>query len=314
MIDIKLLSESWTIQETFPKGHIIIRDGEKLDDKMYIIKDGSVGIYKNFRKQGEFCVALLSHGDSFGEMELFMEINRTATVFAEEEVTVFVIDRDHAFEFFKNEPEATQALIKALCMRLANTTKATAQTKRQYEKDVSALNDEVSVLEHSANTDSLTGIFNRRFFMASITLMINNAFRDKKASYIVLMDLDHFKKINDTYGHQIGDDVLKGFAAMANESVRVGDLFARYGGEEFIMLVSCNEKESVDALIERIRKNTMKMNIEFEGKIIPVTTSIGVSSVLSGSDNDIETAISQADQALYTAKREGRNKVVFYDE
>ena len=314
MINIKLLSETWTMQESFPKGQIIISDGEELDGKMYIIKEGTVGVYKNFRKQGEICVAELVHGDSFGEMELFMEINRTATCIAEEDVTAFVIDRAHALDFFRNEPEATLALIKALCVRLTNTTKSTAKARMDYDVDVSALNNEVSMLEHSANTDPLTGIFNRRFFMASITLMINNAFRDFKTSYIVLFDLDHFKKINDTYGHQAGDDVLKAFAIMANKSARVGDLFARYGGEEFIMLVSCNEKESVSTLIERIREKTMKMNVEFEGNVIPVTTSIGVSSVLSGSDNDIEAAIAQADQALYKAKSEGRNRMVFYQK
>jgi len=314
MINIELLSKTWSIQQSFPKGHVIIADGDKLDDKMYIIKEGTVGVYKNFRKQGEICVAELVHGDSLGEMELFMEIDRTATCIAEEDVTVFVIDRDHALEFFKNEPEATLALIKALCFRLANTTKSTAKAKREYDKDVSALNNEVSMLEHSANTDPLTGVFNRRFFMASISLLINNAFRDNKTSYVVLMDLDHFKKINDTYGHQVGDDVLVTFAEMANSSMRAGDLFARYGGEEFIMLVSCTEKESLSTLLERIRINTTKMNVVFEGKAIPVSTSIGVSTVESGSDDDIEKAIAQADRALYIAKNEGRNRIEYFEE
>jgi len=314
MINIELLSKTWTILESFPKGQVIIADGDELDDKMYIIKEGTVGVYKNFRKQGEICVAKLVHGDSLGEMELFMEINRTATCIAEEDVTAFVVDREHALEFFKNETEATLALIKALCFRLANTTKATAEAKREYDKDVSALNNEVSMLEHSANTDPLTGVFNRRFFMASIALMINNAIRDNKTSYIVLLDLDNFKNINDTYGHRAGDDVLIAFADMAHNSMRKGDLFARYGGEEFVMLISSNEKESISTLLERIRKKTVDLNIMSEGKAIHFSTSIGAATINSGSDIDIEMAIAQADRALYTAKREGRNRIVFYQK
>jgi len=314
MINIELLSESWTMQESFSKGQIIMREGEILDDKMYIIKEGVVGIYKSFRKKGEFCVARLSHGDTFGEMELFMEKNRIATVIAEEDVTVLVIDRDHALEFFRNEPEATHAFITALCIRFAKSTSATAKSNVEYENNVSALSDEKAMWEHSANTDPLTGIFNRRFFMSSITLMINNALRENKASYIVLMDLDNFKNINDDYGHNAGDSVLKRFSELAGKSVRSGDLFARYGGEEFIMLISCDNENEVGILVERIREKTAKMEIEVENDIITVTTSIGVSSVLSGNDDDIEKAISNADKALYIAKKEGKNRTVFYKQ
>jgi len=312
MINIKLLSESWTMQESFPKGHIIVKEGEKLDDKMYIIKEGSVGVYKSFRKKGEFCVAHLGHGDTFGEMELFMEKNRIATVIAEENVTVLVIDRDHALEFFRNEPEATHAFIKSLCIRFAKSTSATAKSNEEYEENVSALSDEKAMWEHSANTDPLTGIFNRRFFMASITLMINNAKRENKASYIVLLDLDNFKNINDEYGHKAGDYILKNFADLAGNSVRSGDLFARYGGEEFIMLISCDNESEVGILVERIREKTEKMEVQVDNSVISVTTSIGVSSVLSGSDDDIEKAISYADKALYLAKNGGRNRIVFH--
>jgi len=312
MINIELLSETWMAHEFFSKGHIIIREGEKLDDKMYIIKEGSVGVYKNFRRQGEFCVALLNHGDTFGEMELFMDINRIATIVAESDVTVLVIERDNALEFFRNEPEATHAFIKSLCFRFANSTKATAKSNVKYEKNVSVLNDQKAMLEHSANTDALTGLFNRRFFMSSIALLVNNAIREEKISYIVLLDLDHFKKVNDTHGHQAGDEVLKSFAALVSNSVRTGDLFARYGGEEFIMLVSCNEKEDIAILIERIREKVMEMKVEFSGKSISVTTSIGVSVLKSGLDNEIEKAISQADKALYSAKNKGRNKIVIH--
>jgi len=316
MINIELLSKTWTIQESFPRGKVIIAEGDEFDGKMYIIKEGTVSVYKNFRKQGEICIADIVRGDSFGEMELFMEVNRTATCVAKEDVTAFVIDRAHALDFFINEPEATLAMIKALCFRLADTTRVRSIAKLEYAKEVTSLTDEMSLLEHTANTDALTGIFNRRFFMASITLMINNALRDNKTSYIVLLDLDHFKKINDTYGHQAGDIILTAFAEMAHKSMRVGDLFARYGGEEFIMLVSCSDddKENVSPLIERIRERTMNLNAMFDNTVIPLTTSIGVSVVESGSDNDIEIAIARADQALLKAKKEGRNRTVYYQE
>jgi diguanylate cyclase (GGDEF)-like protein len=311
MMNIEHLSESWTCREDFPEGHVIIVEGEAPDGKMYIIEKGTVGVYKNYRDQGEIRIAELKQGDFFGEMNLFLQKRRTATVVAETDVTVLAIEKVQALEFLKTQPEATFSLIKTLCMRLENTTLNSADNSVMYEEGISQLTDEKTMLEQTANTDALTGVYNRRFFMESVPIMIHSILREKKIPYIVLFDLDHFKKVNDTHGHQAGDYVLQRFAGLVNGAMRANDIFARYGGEEFIMLISCGTNDDAFAVIERLRVKIMNLSIEFEGKAIPITSSIGVAEVPSGNKSDIDAAIALADQALYTAKNEGRNRVVF---
>jgi len=312
MINIEHLSEEWTYRETFPKGHVIIVDGEAPDGKMYIIEKGTVCVYKNYRMPGEIRIAELSEGDFFGEMNLFLQKRRSATVVTETDVTTLAIERAHALKFLETQPKATFSLIQTLCKRLEKTTLSSADNSARYEEDLLILNDEKALLEQSANTDALTGVYNRRFFMDSVPLIAHNALRENKTPYIVLFDLDHFKKVNDTHGHQAGDHVLQKFAGLVNNSIRTGDVFARYGGEEFIMLISCGIEDDALALIERIRVKIMNLTIEFESKTIPVTSSIGVAAVKTGSKEDIDAAIALADQALYKAKSDGRNKVVFF--
>ena len=314
MINVELLSEDWTYRETFPKGHVIIVDGEAPDGKMHIIEKGSVGIYKNYQSKGEIRITELSEGDFFGEMNLFLQKRRTATVVAKTDVTTIAIERVDALKFLETQPEATFSLIQTLCKRLENTTLNSADNSARYEEDLLILNDEKMLLEKSANTDALTGAYNRRFFMDSIPFMIPNALREEKLPFLVLFDLDHFKKVNDTYGHQAGDFVLQCFAEMVSDTVRASDIFARYGGEEFIMLISCGTKADARTLIERIRLRIMDSIIEYEDKVIPITASIGVATVQSGDQKDIDSAIALADKALYTAKSDGRNRVVFHRE
>jgi diguanylate cyclase (GGDEF)-like protein len=141
--------------------------------------------------------------------------------------------------------------------------------------------------------------------------MISSTLRESKIPYIVLFDLDHFKKVNDTYGHQAGDYVLQCFATLVSDSVRASDIFARYGGEEFIMLISCSCEDDAFTFIDRLRVKIMNLHIDFEGTVIPITSSIGVAAVASADESDVEAAIAFADQALYKAKNEGRNRVKF---
>jgi len=311
MIDTKLLSENWTCREKFLKGHVIIVEGEAPDGKMFIIEEGSVGVFKKYQEPGEIRIAELNQGDFFGEMNMFLQKRRTATVVAETDVTVLAIERAHALKFLETQPEATFSLIKSLCIRLENTTGNTADNNAKYKEDLSTLNDEKCALEQTANTDALTGVHNIRSFMESRPKIIINTLVKMKSPYIILFDLDYFKKVNDTYGHQAGDYVLQSFASLVSDSVRTSDIFARYGGEEFIMLISCTSKDDAKAFLERLREKIMNLHIEFEGSVIPITSSIGVCTVSSENESDIEAAIALADRALYTAKNEGRNRVIF---
>lgn len=161
-------------------------------------------------------------------------------------------------------------------------------------------------------TDPLTGIYNRKYFMEVVESHINHLTEQNAPSYVVLFDLDHFKKVNDTYGHQGGDKVLIEITNLVKSMIRENDLLARYGGEEFILFFSGIDRNAIQALADRIRERIEKHPIIFGEQTIRVTSSFG-SSYASPHFN-LTKAIALADAALYEAKNTGRNRVVFNDD
>lgn len=158
--------------------------------------------------------------------------------------------------------------------------------------------------------DLLTGILNRRGFFNAVNPMLHLAHRKKFKVAIMIADIDHFKAVNDTYGHQKGDEVLKYVAGIIDSTVRKSDISGRYGGEEFIIYADCRDLASEKVVAEKIRGN---IEIKTEDALgIKVTVSIGVaSSFISGSvEKDMAELIGKADRNLYRAKAEGRNRVV----
>jgi diguanylate cyclase (GGDEF)-like protein len=159
-------------------------------------------------------------------------------------------------------------------------------------------------LEDLVATDELTGLFNRRHFLR----MASRELEAMDSSYshgLALIDLDHFKRINDAYGHAAGDQVLQAFAAVASACLREGDVLARYGGEEFVLLIPQCTSEHLTYCCERLREAFTR--IELVGMVVPdISLSIGM-TLLDTGDN-LDDALQRADQALYRAKRGGRNR------
>jgi len=164
-------------------------------------------------------------------------------------------------------------------------------------------------LEALSNSDPLTEIYNRRYFMQAVENQMIRVTRMNSESFIIIFDLDNFKNINDKYGHQSGDIVLQEVAARTVSVLRPYDIFARYGGEEFIIFVADINQESVVFLAERIRKSIANMEIKVLNANITITASFGIAA--AAPVNDLTNAISFADSALYIAKQEGRNRVHF---
>lgn len=158
--------------------------------------------------------------------------------------------------------------------------------------------------------DPLTGLYNRRTILDSLEEEITRAQRYSHPLSFLMMDIDHFKKINDQWGHPAGDEVLKTFAAECQSVKRENDKMGRFGGEEFVMLLPETAKPDAALAAERVRNRTSEMDIKTKcGTVaIPVTVSIGVTTA-TGSD-DVEAIIARADEALYAAKNQGRNCVV----
>jgi len=166
-------------------------------------------------------------------------------------------------------------------------------------------------LKNAAYIDSLTGLYNRKHFLELADIDIKRAVRMKQLIYLAMLDIDFFKKVNDTHGHIAGDIVLKEVADVIHRTIRSYDLIGRYGGEEFVFLFVIDDEKTVHKLVERIREDIEKIVIKYEGKEINITCSIGLAKYHE--DDTIQTAIQKADKALYAAKNAGRNRVKKYD-
>lgn len=159
-----------------------------------------------------------------------------------------------------------------------------------------------------AHQDSLTTVLNRAGFSALAPRIVERARRDRRALSVVLMDLDHFKSINDRYGHEAGDRLLQIFTHTVRPWIRAGDLIARYGGEEFCALLPETTQDEAAQIAERVRESFEKRALSYRGQSVTTTVSIGVAQVRHP-DETLDGAIARADQALYAAKRGGRNCV-----
>ena len=162
-----------------------------------------------------------------------------------------------------------------------------------------------------ANTDPLTGLLNRRAFMERMEQEISRAQREKKSFSIILADIDHFKNVNDTYGHQVGDLVLQRFTGGLKTSARPYDFLGRYGGEEFLVCLPRTDGLQAASVAERMRGQIEDMVIMLpdDSRSIRVTASFGTASYSIESGENTDLLIKRADDALYLAKNKGRNCV-----
>jgi two-component system cell cycle response regulator len=163
-----------------------------------------------------------------------------------------------------------------------------------------------------ALTDSLTGLYNRRYLEVHLGKLIESNIQSNKALAVLIMDIDHFKQVNDTYGHNIGDEVLKVFSERVKNNTRSFDLVARYGGEEFVVILPDVSPERAYMIAERLRSSIGNTPVpcSVEGGSINLTTSIGGAIIESG-HHDIQQVIDRADKCLYEAKNTGRDRTIF---
>jgi two-component system, cell cycle response regulator len=167
-------------------------------------------------------------------------------------------------------------------------------------------------LHEEANTDGLTKCYNKTYFNNQLELEVKKSKVTGKPLTLIIFDLDHFKKLNDNYGHDAGDFVLKEKARLLRENgIRQGDVFARYGGEEFcVLLPNTNLKQGFE-IAERLRKLVEKHEFIYDGKRLPVTASIGVADYRQGVNTGTDL-FKRADTAVYKSKEGGRNQVNFF--
>lgn len=255
-----------------------------------------------FRTRSILCVPLQSiEGNTIGAIQV---LNKTNGRFERDDEAILTalaaqasIAIDNA-DLYKRLNELNLSLE-------AKVRERTSELVRANER-LSALNKE---LEELSITDSLTQAFNHQYFMDRIRQEAKRASRYGTRVSLLMLDIDFFKQVNDTHGHQAGDAILAGTASVIKESLRESDLFARYGGEEFCVIAMAVEHTEAMTLAERLRTNVERANYAHNGTTLKVTISAGVSTWTPEIGEDFEELVHRADAALYKAKEQGRNCV-----
>ncbi len=261
--------------------------------------------HKQFRKESKRLVGLSNH-DIEGVLD---------------QIHILVMQAGEYFNLKIKNTKSIQEILQEANIRLSllnldydQMNKQLISAKVELEKLAAELEMKNKILDNLANIDGLTNVFNHRYFQNVLDQEIDRAVRHDTVLSLLFVDIDHFKNFNDTYGHQIGDYILKEFCKTLKDNIRKYDTLARYGGEEFaIILPSTNEEESV-AAAEKLRttiEQTLFENSDYQAEY-QLTASIGISTGRPASEENFSKGdfISRADQALYQAKKQGRNIVV----
>ena len=175
--------------------------------------------------------------------------------------------------------------------------------------DVTEHTHQVQNLKNAAAVDPLTGLYNRRYFYTMAEYSISMVRKNKKSLSVIMLDIDHFKRINDLYGHQGGDYILKEVVGVIKKQLRENDIFARYGGEEFIVLLPSTDPGEAAPIARRICRAVRDSVLKYDGNNILLTISAGVSSIRPPAERGMDSLIFMADKALYDAKTTGRDRV-----
>jgi diguanylate cyclase (GGDEF)-like protein len=177
------------------------------------------------------------------------------------------------------------------------------------EQSNAMLRAQAEELREKANRDSLTGLYNKGYIMEQLDYHIELAKRSDDAMSLLMIDIDHFKTVNDTHGHLCGDEVLKELAGIFQERMRAVNIAGRYGGEEFVIIVPMSNFESAQHIAERLRKTVAQHDFRWGSRTVKITVSIGV-AIWNKQSRSGKELVQIADDAMYEAKKGGRNRVV----
>jgi diguanylate cyclase (GGDEF)-like protein len=197
--------------------------------------------------------------------------------------------------------------LRALLRRIGLAEERTKEAETRATENAMQLQEDMVKLRQLADTDFMTGLMNRRSFLTVAEDAFAYCRRYGRSMAMLMVDIDHFKKINDAHGHAAGDDAIKRIAKIIDQSIRTTDKAARFGGEEFVVLLREIDQETSVLLAERIRASIAAATVQHGEKRIPITVSVGV-ALFTDTDRDVQDVIERADQGLYVAKKTGRNR------
>lgn len=279
-----------------------------------IYDNNDVLIFCNPTLASHFCLTPeQALGKTFAEM-LRCQVNESDGLTIQNEDIDALVKRTHNGAREQGQYTYESTVFTGKCL-LVSLTKSSDNELFVFTSDITQqkqteldLRDALEKVEKLAATDPLTEVSNRRHFISQAENELARSRRQNSPATLLSMDIDHFKKINDNYGHLIGDKVLKSVAQICKKTLRSHDIFGRLGGEEFSIMLPDTDLCGGHEVAERLRENIQELNIRHNEHIIKVTASIGLCKANSDTLN-LNELLSRADEALYYAKNTGRNKV-----
>ncbi len=293
------------MERAYEAGEIIMRENQP-GDLFYIIRSGQTVVFKG-DLQSPAILGFRSTGEAIGEMALLENLPRSATVIALNKVTLWAFSPEMFFSFLQENPAFSINLMNMLSSRIRKSDMELMRGYAREKEQVVAL----ETLSRQATHDPLTGLFNRRYLDQILFGEIDHARQSGSLMGILMADVDHFKQINDKYGHMAGDLMLREAGSLMKSCVRTADIVCRYGGEEFVIVMPGASEKNVSKCAEEIRSRFEEHSVMAGEQKIQATISLGVAIYpLHGAS--VDEVFVNADRAMYQAKREGRNRVVVY--
>lgn len=293
------------IEQTFQPGEVIIRENQP-GNIFYIIREGNTVVFKGDLKSPAI-LGFRGMGEAIGEMALLENLPRSATIIALDVVTLWSFSRETFYLFLRENPSFSMNLMNMLSSRIRKSDEERMRGYAREKEQVVAL----ETLSRQATHDPLTGLFNRRYLDQILFGEIAHARQSGSLVGILMGDVDHFKQINDRYGHKAGDSVLHSVGILMKSCVRSADIVCRYGGEEFVIVMPGASESIVGKCAEEIRRKFEETAIEYESSQIQATISLG-GAIFPLHGTSVDEVFVNADRAMYQAKQGGRNRVVIY--
>jgi diguanylate cyclase (GGDEF)-like protein len=292
LASVEQLLETCDVRTLAP-GDVLLHLGQS-NDFMYLILSGRLAVHLEDTTTEP--VAILEAGETVGELSVMDDSPASAFVIAQAATRLLVVDEPHFWNLVNASHDFAVNLLLSLARRLrANNTTVSSNIKLQRE------------YKRNAMIDGLTGLYNRRWIDDALPRFVTRYAKGGQPLGILMIDVDHFKKFNDTYGHAVGDKVLIAVARVLREHLRPTDLVARYGGEEFLVILPDTNVEIGRQCAERVR--TAIAAERLEDVDARITISLG-GACLAPSDS-VADFLARADDALYASKHAGRNRVTF---